>query len=52
MWKYSTLPYMGMMMGLDQEVENLPDILKTYTILKSPQPLISQEDFDKQSKGL
>ncbi len=46
-WKYSTLPYMGMMMGLEQEVENLPEILKTYTILKSPQPLISQEDFDK-----
>ncbi len=46
-WKYSTLPYMGMMMGLEEEVENLPDILKTYTLLKSPQPLISQEDFNK-----
>ena len=46
-WKYSTLPYMGMMMGLDEEVKNLPDILSTYTILKAPQPLISQEDYDK-----
>jgi len=46
-WQYSTLPYMGMMMGLDKEVENLPEILKTYTILKAPQPLISQEDFEK-----
>lgn len=46
-WEISTLPYMGMMMGLDQEIEHLPAILKSYTILKSPEPLISQEDYDK-----
>ncbi|MFM1912284.1 MAG: hypothetical protein RIR51_122 [Bacteroidota bacterium] len=46
-WKYSTLPYMGIMMGLEEEEKNLPTILKPYTILGPESPMISQEDFNK-----
>lgn len=46
-WKYSTLPYMGIMMGLEKEIENLPEELKDYVILKPETNLISAKDYDK-----
>lgn len=46
-WEYSTLPYMGILMGLENEVKNLPTILKPYTILGPESPMLSQEDYNK-----
>lgn len=46
-WQYSTLPYMGIMMGLDKEIDNLPAELKDYAILKPEKNLISAKDYEK-----
>lgn len=46
-WKYSTLPYMGTLMGVQKEIDQLQKPLSDYAILKSPQALISDEDWDK-----
>lgn len=46
-WQLSTLPYMGILMGLDREISNLPKELKDYTLLKPQDALILQKDFEK-----
>lgn len=46
-WQYSTLPYMGIMMGIDKEIENLPKELMDYAILKPETNLISAKDYEK-----
>lgn len=46
-WKYSTLPYMGTLMGVQKEIDQLQKPLSDYAILKSPQALISDEDWNK-----
>ncbi|MHA8061236.1 FG-GAP-like repeat-containing protein [Aquirufa beregesia] len=46
-WKYSTLPYMGTLMGVQKEIDQLQKPLSDYAILKSPQALISDDDWDK-----
>lgn len=46
-WKYSTLPYMGTLMGVQKEIDQLQKPLSDYAILKSPQALIADEDWDK-----
>ncbi len=46
-WKLSTLPYMGIMMGVSNEIKNLPEPLKAYEILKPESQLISNEDWTK-----
>ena len=46
-WEHSTLPYMGILLGMDDEVKNLPDPLKPYSILKAENQMISQADWDK-----
>ena len=35
-WKYSTLPYMGILMGIHDEIKNLLQPLKDYVILRFP----------------
>ncbi|MCZ2478896.1 FG-GAP-like repeat-containing protein [Aquirufa nivalisilvae] len=46
-WKYSTLPYMGTLMGVQKEIDQLQKPLSDYAILKSPQALISDDDWEK-----
>jgi FG-GAP-like repeat len=46
-WKHSTLPYMGIMLGIGSEVANLPDPLKPYSILKAENQAISNSDWEK-----
>ena len=46
-WQYSTLPYMGIMMGIDKEIDNLPKELADYAILRPQSNLISAKDYEK-----
>ena len=46
-WELSTLPYMGIYLGLDKEIENLPKELQDYQILKPEKALISYKDYQK-----
>ena len=46
-WQYSTLPYMGIMMGVDKEIGMLEKPLSDYTILGPGTQLIPDEDWEK-----
>jgi hypothetical protein len=46
-WKLSTLPYMGILMGIEDEIANLPTPLKDYAILRPSTSMISKEDYEK-----
>ncbi|MES2795232.1 MAG: VCBS repeat-containing protein [Bacteroidota bacterium] len=46
-WEHSTLPYMGILLGIDTELKNLPDPLKPYSILKAENQMVSQADWEK-----
>jgi hypothetical protein len=46
-WQYSTLPYMGIMMGVDKEIGMLEKPLSDYTILGPGSQLIPDEDWEK-----
>lgn len=46
-WQYSTLPYMGIMMGVDKEIAMLEKPLSDYTILRPGSQMIPNEDWEK-----
>ena len=46
-WQLSTLPYMGILMGIEDEIANLPAPLKDYAILRPSTQMISKEDYEK-----
>lgn len=46
-WKYSTLPYMGIMMGVENEINILQKPLSDYAILRPASQMISDEDWLK-----
>ena len=46
-WQYSTLPYMGIMMGVDKEIGMLEKPLSDYTILGPGSQMIPDEDWEK-----
>ena len=46
-WQLSTLPYMGILMGIEDEIANLPAPLKDYAILRPSTSMISKEDYEK-----
>lgn len=46
-WKYSTLPYMAIMMGVSKEIDQLEKPLSDYAVMRPASPLISDEDWDK-----
>ncbi|MEY3854649.1 MAG: hypothetical protein RIS68_663, partial [Bacteroidota bacterium] len=46
-WQLSTLPYMGILMGIEDEIANLPAPLKDYAILRPSAQMISKEDYEK-----
>lgn len=46
-WQYSTLPYMGILLGLEKEIKNLPPELQAYAVLRPETNLLSQKDYDK-----
>ncbi|NBW02141.1 MAG: VCBS repeat-containing protein [Cytophagia bacterium] len=46
-WQLSTLPYMGILMGIKDEIANLPGPLKDYAILRPSFQMISKEEYEK-----
>lgn len=46
-WQYSTLPYMGIMMGVATEINGLEKPLSDYAILRPASQMISDEDWLK-----
>lgn len=46
-WQYSTLPYMGIMMGVNKEIAMLEKPLSDYTILGPGAQMIPDEDWEK-----
>jgi hypothetical protein len=46
-WQYSTLPYMGILMGVDKEIGMLEKPLSDYTILGPGSQMIPDEDWEK-----
>ncbi len=46
-WQYSTLPYMGIMMGVETEINGLEKPLSDYAILRPETQMISDEDWLK-----
>jgi hypothetical protein len=46
-WQYSTLPYMGIMMGVDKEIRVLKEPLSNYAVLRPTAQMISDADWDK-----
>ncbi len=46
-WQYSTLPYMGIMMGVDKEIGMLEKPLSDYTILGPGSQMIPDEVWEK-----
>jgi len=46
-WQLSTLPYMGILMGIENEIANLPIPLKDYSILRPSTQMISEEEYEK-----
>ncbi|CAH0997127.1 hypothetical protein EMA8858_03264 [Emticicia aquatica] len=46
-WQYSTLPYMGILMGVDREIRQLQKPLSDYAILRPSSQMISDEDWLK-----
>jgi hypothetical protein len=46
-WQYSTLPYMGILMGVDKEIAMLEKPLSDYTVLGPGSQMIPDEDWEK-----
>jgi cytochrome c553 len=46
-WQLSTLPYMGIMMGIDDEIKILEKPLSDYAILRPSAQMISNDDWEK-----
>lgn len=46
-WKYSTLPYMGILLGVSREIDQLQKPLSDYAILRPASQLIPDEDWEK-----
>lgn len=46
-WQYSTLPYMGIMMGVATEINGLEKPLSDYAVLRPASQMISDEDWLK-----
>lgn len=46
-WRLSTLPYMAIMMGIDDEIKLLKKPLSDYVILRPSAQMISNDDWDK-----
>lgn len=46
-WKYSTLPYMGIMLGVSHEIDQLEKPLSDYAILRPASQLIPDDDWEK-----
>ncbi len=46
-WQYSTLPYMGIMMGVETEINGLEKPLSDYIVLRPETQMISDEDWLK-----
>ncbi len=46
-WKYSTLPYMSILLGVKSEMQNLKEPIKSYRILQPENQLVSDPDWKK-----
>ena len=46
-WKYSTLPYMGIMLGVSHEIDQLEKPLSDYAIMRPTSQLIPDDDWEK-----
>jgi cytochrome c553 len=46
-WQYSTLPYMGIMLGVTHEIDQLQKPLSDYAIMRPASQMISDDDWEK-----
>ena len=46
-WKYSTLPYMGIMLGVSNEIDQLEKPLSDYAIMRPASQMIPDDDWEK-----
>jgi len=46
-WKYSTLPYMAIMLGVSHEIDQLEKPLSDYAIMRPATQMIADEDWEK-----
>ncbi|MEN9729912.1 MAG: hypothetical protein RLZ91_1029, partial [Bacteroidota bacterium] len=46
-WKYSTLPYMAVMLGVSHEIDQLEKPLSDYAIMRPASQMIPDEDWEK-----
>ena len=46
-WKYSTLPYMAVMLGVSKEIDQLQKPLSDYSIMRPQSQLIADDDWEK-----
>jgi cytochrome c553 len=46
-WQYSTLPYMGIMLGVSNEIDQLQKPLSDYAIMRPQTQMISDADWEK-----
>lgn len=46
-WKYSTLPYMGIMLGVSHEIDQLEKPLSDYAIMRPASQMIPDDDWEK-----
>jgi hypothetical protein len=49
-WKLSTLPYMAIMLGVDEDIKSLEKPLSDYAILRPSGQMISDDDWKKIKK--
>ena len=49
-WKHSTLPYMGILMGIKKEIETIKEPLAAYKIFQAENQMISDSDWEKIKK--
>jgi cytochrome c553 len=46
-WKYSTLPYMAVMLGVSHEIDQLEKPLSDYAIMRPASQMIADDDWEK-----
>lgn len=46
-WQYSTLPYMGIMLGVSKEIDQLQKPLADYAIMRPASQMIADDDWEK-----
>ena len=46
-WEKSTLPYMGMMLGVEKAVADLPEMLRSYSFLKPDNQMVTEEQWEQ-----